>query len=327
MYKSIIQFLVAVVLSGFAAACTQPGGRPRPDAPDSVSVVALYRYFYDGDSAAVMAHPRLAEDFLRVVDFPTDDLSAGASMWSNSLPVRVFTPAVDSIYGHDGPHLDSYVGYALAAARLEGIALPERDYAAVVYGRREAIGFSDSVMYIALNHYIDPDYPGYQRFPVYERVVKTPAQLPYDIAEALVGSQLPYQAPSDGGTALSHMLYEGALACARTALVENADEAEALGYSERQYEWVLDHEAELWRELISRELLYDTDETAWRRLVSPAPVTSVLSIYSPGRAGRFLGYRMVKRYLEAHPEADLASLLSPEFYNAPDVLEKIDYNP
>ena len=61
--------------------------------------------------------------------------------------------------------------------------------------------------------------------------------------------------------------------------------------------------------------------------MSPAPVTSVLSIYSPGRAGRFLGYRMVKRYLEAHPEADLASLLSPEFYNAPDVLEKIDYNP
>lgn len=327
MRKNIILHLFLALLSAIVASCTSSPVRPRPSAPDDVSVVALYRHFYDGDSAGVMAHPRMVESFLRVVGFPSDDLSAGASMWSHSLPVRVFTPAVDSIYGRDGAPLDSYVGYALAAARLEGIELPPREYAAVVYGRREAIGFSDSVMFIAMNHYIDPDYQGYQGFPVYERVVKTPAQLPYDIAEALVGTQMPYQEPADGGTALSHMLYEGALAYARTALVMNSVESEALGYSDSQYEWLLEHEADLWREVIARNLLYDTDAATWRRLVSPAPTTSVLSIYSPGRAGRFLGYRMVMRYLEKHPEANLASLLSPGFYNAPDALEEIDYRP
>lgn len=324
---SIKHTLIIIITAFLALSCSKESQRPRPQEPDRVEVVPLYRYFADGDSARVLAHPAMVSAFLDAVGYPADSLSSGASMWSHSLPVRVFTPAVDSIYGPEGAPLDRYIGYALAAARLEGLPLPERQYAAVVYGRREPIGFSDSVMFIAMNHYLDPDYPGYQSFPVYERVVKTPAQLPYDIAEALVGTERPYDAPADGVTALSRMLYSGALAFARTALVEDADEAAALGYTQEQYQWLLEHEGELWRELLAKQLLYDTDPRTWQQLVSPAPTTRILSIYSPGRAGRFLGYRMVLRYLQRHPEANLNVLLSPGFYNDPQILEGIDYSP
>lgn len=325
MFHRYLQIVLLLAL--MAVSCSERAVRPRPERPDKVVVEPLYRYFADHDSAAVVARPELTRIFLQVVGFPSDSISSGASMWSNSLPVRVFTPAVDSVYGLEGAPLDSYIGYALAAARLEGLRLPHRTYAAVVYGRREPIGFADSVMFIAMNHYLDPDYPGYQRFPVYERVVKTPGQLPYDIAEALAGTERPYVEPADGATALSRMLYSGALAYARMAMVDSSTEAAALGYTQEQYEWLLEHEGELWRTLLAGQLLYDTDPQTWQKLVSPAPSTPLLSIYSPGRAGRFIGFRMVCRYLERHPGANLAFLLSPEFYNGETILEDIGYGP
>ncbi len=301
--------------------------RPQVAAPEFVEVVQLYRMFADRDSAALLAHPDLLRSFLEVVEYPADSLSRGASLWANSLPVSVFTPVVDSIYGPEGAPLDKYLGYTLAAGKLEGLEFPSRRYAAVVYGRRFPMGFADSTMFIALNHYLWPDYEGYQGFPVYERVLKEPGQIPYDIAEALTGTERPYRQPADGATALSRMLYGGALVYARYALVENSSEAAAAGYSDAQWQWLLEHEGELWRELLARKLLFDTDPQTSQKLVDPTPATTLLSIYSPGRAGRFLGYRMVCRYLESHPEATLSSLLSPEFYNNPDVLAEIGYSP
>lgn len=328
MSKKVLYILLLWILACGVQGCGHKEVRRLQVAePDSVEVVPLYRYFADRDSAAVMSRPELVRTFLEVVKYPTDSLSSGASMWCNSLPVKVFTPAVDSIFGPAGAPLDKYLGYALAAARAGGISLPERTYAAVVYGRRAPMGFADSTMLIALNHYLGVDYDGYQGFPMYERVLKVPSQLPYDIAEALVGTERPFEAAMDGTTALSRMLYGGATGYARLAMVEDSSEAAALGYSDEQWAWLLEHEGEMWREVIAQKLLYDTDPQTAQKLVDPSPATTILSIYSPGRVGRFLGYRMVCRYLEKHPEADLATLLSPEFYNNPAILDDIEYSP
>lgn len=326
MYRKLSLPLLLICML-LVAGCTRQSARPAPEAPDSVKVVPLYRYFADRDSAAVLADTALLREFLSVVNYPHDSLSADASMWANSLPVKVFTPAVDSIYGPGCAPLDRYIGYALAAARLEGIDLPRRKYVAVVYGRREPIGFLDSTMFIAMNHYLDPDYEGYQRFPVYERVLKTPEQLPYDIAEALLGTARPFAPAPDGATVLSRMLYSGTIAMGRLLSVDGASEAAALGYTPEQFDWLLEHEAELWRTLVAKQLVYDTDPQTADRLVSPAPATPLLSIYSPGRVGRFIGYRMVRGYLARHPEKRLADLLSPDFYNSPDALSLVDYSP
>ena len=128
-------------------------------------------------------------------------------------------------------------------------------------------------------------------------------------------------------TVLSRMLYSGAIAMGRLLSVDGATEAASLGYSPEQFEWLLEHEAELWRTLVAKQLVYDTDPQTADRLVSPAPATPLLSIYSPGRVGRFIGYRMVRSYLARHPEKRLSDLLSPDFYNSPDALSLVDYSP
>lgn len=36
--------------------------------------------------------------------------------------------------------------------------------------------------------------------------------------------------------------------------------------------------------------------------------------HAPGRTGRYIGYRMVRAYLDAHPSATVTDLLTPSGY-------------
>lgn len=244
--------------------------------------------------------------------------------WSTSAPVAVFTPAADSIY----PSLEGVeraLGYTLAAAREYGIELPSRRYAAVVYGRPESILFVDSVMLIALNHYLGADYDGYSHWPLYRRLAKTPQALPYDMAEALIATAYPYSAPEADNTLLSNMLYQGALAYAKLHTVEDATVAGVLGYDEATMRQLNDAEDDMWRELVARKLLYDTSSRTKERFIAPTPVLRIDGLEWPARAGRYIGYRIVEAYMSRHPETGIDYLLSPEFYLSADVLREADY--
>lgn len=259
----------------------------------------------------VVGHGELSEDAL--------------ARWSESPAVMIFTPVADSVFAVSDPLPDA-IGYTLAAAAENGLELPRRSYAEVVWGRRESVLFVDSVMLVAMNHYLGAGYPGYSGWPEYARAQKTPQALPYDVAEALACTEKPYQESGDD-TLLRRMLYEGAAVKARMALVRNSTPAAALGYSDGEYKWLCDNEAGLWQALVAGKYLFDTSATTASRILSPSPATRILHPEAPGRAGRFIGLRLVESYVARHPEANLGFLLSPEFYGNPDILREIAYSP
>lgn len=317
-YKAL---LLSSVLTALFSCCTK-NYTDQTAAPVHVSNV--YGYFagyntmdsterkdaYIADSAAINA-------FMKTVTEQTarDEV---LEAWANSRVVDVFTPAVDSVFEEE-PVTGRLIGNILANAEKNGITLPHRHYADVVYGRPESILFVDSIMLIALNHYLGADYPGYSHWPTYIRESKTPDMLPYDLAEALVATEYPFKG-TENATVLSRLLYEGALAHAKDALVGKNSPAMALGYSETQFEWLKKNEKELWRSLIHNRLLYDTSESTIYKLVGPTPSINLLNPETPGRAGRFLGYCIVDAYIQKHPEKSLTYLLSPDFYNSSSVL-------
>ncbi len=243
--------------------------------------------------------------------------------WANSRVVEIFTPAVDSVF-EAKPETGEIIGRILSNAEKNGIALPSRQYANVVYGRPESILFVDSIMLVSLNHYLGADYPGYSHWPTYIRDKKTPEMLPYDLAEALVATEYPFIG-KENATVLSRLIYEGALAHAKDALVGHNSPAMSLGYSESQFQWLIKNEKDLWRSLVHNRLIYDTSEATIYKLVGPAPSVSLLNPETPGRAGRFIGYRIVDAYMKKHPEKTLSELLSPDFYNSSAVLMDSGY--
>ncbi len=257
--------------------------------------------------------------FFKVIA-PEETLTDGlAKAWANSRQVATFTPPTDSVFPTEDA-IRKVLGYILGASRERGLNFPERRYATVVYGRQEAIMFVDSVMLIALNHFLGPEYEGYSPWPVYRRLEKDPAKLPYYMAEALLGSSYPYSAEGEKATLLSQMLYHGALAYSKLQVVPHAKEALALDYNDEDFSWIEGNRSKLWSELASSGLLFDTSETLSARFVSPAPAVRELPTMFPGRIGRYVGLKLVEEYIHKHKDTELSFLLSPDFYTSSDIL-------
>ena len=190
-----------------------------------------------------------------------------------------------------------------------------------------ARGFqADSVFMIGLNHYLGADYPGYESFPEYLRRTAVVSAVPYDVARALVTTRFPYT-DDDNTTVLSRLIYEGAVVESQMQSVPEADLAEALGYSAEQLAWMKDNESKAWEALINRNMLYDRDATLADRLTTPSPATTVLNPDMPGGGGRYIGYRIVDKYLKENPSASVKDLLTPGLYSgqAVDILRKSGY--
>ena len=294
---------------------------PQPIVPIYRDVAALA----EGDSVAAdsLIHAQRLALKAMMSYLGVDSLTPQAlEAWSRSRPVEVFTPAVDSVFPTLEP-LERTLASILQRAEADSLDLPRRTYAAVVWGRMKSIVLidtpADSVMLIALNHYLGDTYPGYGHWPSYMRPDKTPERLPYDIAEALVASKYPFRHES-GNTILSRLLYEGALILAKLRLVPESNLADALGYTDAQLKWLEENEAKIWEKLVERKLLYDTSEAAAERLVSPSPATTDISPAAPGRIGRFVGYRILCAYMRSDAKTTLAEMLLPSFYENPSVL-------
>lgn len=320
--KKTIKYIVSAALSLVVfASCENKENRQHALVPvsDLVSLMRDYSVMssderaaaYDADSTAVKAFMLTLG-----VDEPTDSLLLA---WSRSRVVDVFTPDVDSVF-QDRNIVGQTLGMILENAAEHGLGLQERKYAAVIYGRPESVLFVDSVMLIALNHYLGADYQGYSHLPHYQRAVKTPEQLPYDLAEALVATEYPFE-EGENTTLLSRMLYEGALAFAKKRLVDASSPAPALGYDEDTYQSLLKSERDIWRALIENRLLYDISPTTARKLLLPGPDVNLGNMNVPSRAGRFIGYRIVESYMRQYPEATLPELLSSSFCGATVPLE------
>lgn len=324
MYKKASKIILFSLITAFVVSCSHHENYKKEITPREINLVPLHKFFAQKDSASLFADTILLKNFFDVV-YPRVPLETAITLWPDSKPVQIFTPAVDSVYGNDLKELKHQLSYIVGACDAYDIKIPNFNFVTIVYGRREPIGISDSTFFIALNHYLGKDYEGYSSFPLFEKVTKTPEQLPYDIAEAIVGWTHPFR-PKDGEneSVLEYMLYDGALAFARKNLVENGTDLGALGLTEVQYDWFVKNRDNLWKELVNKQLLYDKNPLTIRKLFSPSPGTSILNEESPGRAGRFLGYDLIKHYFENNPDASFEEVLSPEFYSDANSLLKIN---
>ncbi len=247
-----------------------------------------------------------------------------ADAWSRSRVVTVFQPAVDSVYT-DIEGVSEQIGHIMEVASRELPQLPAMKFVSVVWGNPRPVVRVDSMMLIALNHFLGADYPGYAQWPAYRRENKTPRMLPYSVASALAATEYPMEM-GDDATLLNWMLYEGALVEAQMRLVEGSSLNEALGYTPEQLKYADDHISEIWQEMSVKRMIYDTDPLLIDRMVAPAPSSPVMLTRAPGRIGCYIGYRIVKAYLPKYPDTTLPQLLSKEFYGSQQSLIKSGFS-
>ena len=196
-----------------------------------------------------------------------------------------------------------YYNKALKTPRLITV-LSDVDY-------RNKVVVTDSIVLIALDTYLGADHEFYASFYDYIKQNLNKDQIVSDLATAYA-EQLIYQPKR--ATFLEEMIYFGKELYLKDLLIPFKENNEKIGYLPVQYEWAEENEFYIWQYFVEKELLYETDRKLLARFIIPAPFSRFnleLDSESPGRLGQYMGWQIVKSYMENN-ETPLLQMLQME---------------
>lgn len=124
---------------------------------------------------------------------------------------------------------------------------------------------------------------------------------------------------------LDNMVQKGKLMYLVDAMLPAMEDSLKIGYSRQQLEWCKMNEAQMWTHIIEKKMLYSSKRMDIVRYINNAPSTSGFPNASPGRAGVWIGWQIVRKYMEEHPETTLSELMSNTDYQK--ILNDSGYNP
>ena len=97
------------------------------------------------------------------------------------------------------------------------------------------------------------------------------------------------------------MVYNGKELYLKDLLLPDYSDAEKIGYAPEQIKWCEENESYMWRYFVEEEMLYSADQKLITRFINPAPFSKFyleIDNESPGRVGSWIGWQMVRSYME-----------------------------
>lgn len=152
---------------------------------------------------------------------------------------------------------------------------------------------------IGIDNYLGSENPFYKSLavPVYIRNYKNLENLTADAVRAWIYSELPE--PSFDGGFLDRMIYEGKVYYIASKLLPEISDENLFHYTEDQIRWCREQEKAMWKYLAEQKILFSTDRLTIRKFLDEAPFTRDFGNESPGKAGVWIGYRVVSSYMKA----------------------------
>lgn len=164
---------------------------------------------------------------------------------------------------------------------------------------RNKVIVTDTIALVALDNFLGKDHDFYKGIPMYVAANLRSDQIVVDLAKAYAEK---YAFQEKRKTLLDEMVYFGKLLYFEDKVIPFKSEAERMGYTEEELQWAKANESEVWRYFVERELLYSTDSKLPGRFIVDAPFSKFylqdIDTNSPGRIGQYIGWQIVKAYME-----------------------------
>ena len=157
---------------------------------------------------------------------------------------------------------------------------------------------TDDTVVLSLDNYLGTDHFFYEGMPRYIQQTLSPDFLVTDVAQGVARNLV---APVQDNALLSHMIYWGKVRYLQQLWMPAATDAQIMTYTDEQMQWAVANEDQVYRYLIDRELLFETDPSLPKRFTEIAPFTKFyleLDQQSPGRLGQYVGWNMVRQYMD-----------------------------
>ncbi len=178
---------------------------------------------------------------------------------------------------------------------------------------------------IGIHYLMGKDYRFYPPdMPQYLRRRCNPEHLPSLIAHQYADFFIPPPPVESNPVLVDHVVQQGLqMYMVDKLLGPEVPDSLKLYYTDQQMLWANTYEARAYKEMV--EVLYDVDAGLIRRYTNDSPFTSQLARESAPRLGQFIGWKIVKKYAEKHPEQSLSELIAHRDYQV--VFRKSGYRP
>lgn len=183
---------------------------------------------------------------------------------------------------------------------------------------------ADSLLLLGLDNYLGADHHFYRSISRYIAQGLDKDFLTADVVSAFSKGLNRYPR---NRTFLSRMLYFGKELYLKDVLIPAATDVQKIGYTQEQWDWIRANEEPIWRFFVENELLYSTDSELDRRFLDPGPFSKFgleLDNESPGRAGRYMGWQIIRAFMDKNPNITLVELLD---LPADELFKKANYKP
>lgn len=141
------------------------------------------------------------------------------------------------------------------------------------------------------------------------------------VMETVIREEL-LQESSKDVTGLQLMIYEGKVLYALDALLDRPEEVK-IGYTEAQLAWAKSHEDEIWAHFVKQKVLDNNKIPALEPYFAEAENTPEFGAESAPKLGSYIGWQIVRRYMEKHPDVSLKRLFTMD--DALVILQGSDY--
>lgn len=174
---------------------------------------------------------------------------------------------------------------------------------------------NDTLLGIGLEWYIGNENKLVKRlsgqvFPAYEKDKMLPEYLVVDGIKGFL--KVKYQDKMAMKNLLNVMVFYGKIMYLTDAMLHDKPDALKMNYTNQEWKWCKENEKLIWIFLAENNLLFNTSMREISKWVNDGPFTSGLPQESPARVGIWVGWQMVRQFMDKYPETTINQLLEIE---------------
>jgi hypothetical protein len=185
---------------------------------------------------------------------------------------------------------------------------------------------SDSLLLgIGLDKYLGTDEPLYRQLGIYNYLIEGmyKERIAADCMRLWAVTEFPFN--DSVNNLVSNMIYEGMVMYFVDRMIPDKPDTVKWGFSSGQTDFCRNNERMMWAYLVEQKLLFNSDRFTMDKYIREGPFTKDFSVQSPARAAVWLGFRIVKSYMDRHKELTLRGLMRERDYQK--ILNESYYNP
>jgi len=269
-------------------------------------------------------HRAFSDYFLGASEFPND------SLLINNIYRLTQDPYIDTLRSEAdrifGDFSDLTAQFESAFKYLK-VYYPEAripEIQTVITGFGQDLYISDSVIIIGLDYFLGKEGK-YQ--PVdYPEYIRDRFQKEYIVPTCVLHlSNFYNRSDPQDKTILADMIFYGKSYYFTKKVLPCTHDSLIIQYTGQQIKDVNDNQDVIWASFVENQLLFETSHFVKSKFLGERPYVAEIGKKCPGRIGAWLGWEIVKEYMDNHPEVTLPELMEEE--KAGKLFAESEYKP